>query len=193
MLFSSASTSEGARAHTGTHNGYACLPRSVTYAKVRSLTFQPTVAVLRTCLRPRPAAPIRTTLRPRPYLGEQMILPLHVAVLRTGLRPRSAAPICTTLRPRPYLGKQMIFLYMLPFFAPVCALARLSQSVPLCALALLDKCALCHCKSLRPRGEGVGECRRMRGQKQTTHCNVRLWSGGTLPGDSSTDARNDMF
>ena len=77
MLFSSASTSEGARAHTGTHNGYACLPRSVTYAKVRSLTFQPTVAVLRTCLRPRPAVPIRTTLRPRP-----------------------AVSICTTLRPR---------------------------------------------------------------------------------------------
>ena len=99
-LFSSASTSEGARAHTGTHNGYACLPRSVTYAKVRSLTFQPTVAVLRTCLRPRPTVPIRTTLRPRHYLGKKIIFPLHVAVLRTCLRPRQAVPIRTTLRPR---------------------------------------------------------------------------------------------
>ncbi len=38
-------------AYTGTHSGYACLPRSVTYALVRSFAFQPTVATLRTRLR----------------------------------------------------------------------------------------------------------------------------------------------
>ena len=138
MLFCSASTSEGgARAHTGTHNGYACLPRSVTYAKVRSLTFQPTVAVLRTCLRPRPAVSIRTTLRPRPGVP-----------IRTTLRPRHSWEIndfpftcCRSSHlsaPSPQSGKQTTFPY----------------------------------KSLRPWGEGVGKCRRMRGLKTIILCAV---------------------
>ena len=137
---------------------------------------------------------------------------------RGRIQARITATLVCPVRSRTPKYAPSRFSQLLPFFAPVCALARL-PAVPV-SPTLRPRPSretnnfsftCCHSshlsapspqsgkqttfpyKSLRPRGEGVGKCRRMRGQKQATNCNVRLWSGGTLSGDSSTDARNDML